>query len=80
VRHRDAGGKFAVTKPGFCPWGHELTEDNTYVMPSTGHKICRHCRRVGARGLLRCWTLAESYARRPDWLQIGTRDRGRPVW
>lgn len=26
-----------------CPQGHEYTEDNTYIAPSTGHRNCRAC-------------------------------------
>jgi hypothetical protein len=28
-----------------CDQGHEFTEANTYVIPSTGHRACRTCRR-----------------------------------
>lgn len=29
----------------FCPHGHQMTVDNTYVHPKTGNKSCRECRR-----------------------------------
>lgn len=28
-----------------CPYGHELTEDNTYTYPVTGSRECKICRR-----------------------------------
>lgn len=27
-----------------CPEGHEMTEENTYRIPSTGGRMCRQCR------------------------------------
>jgi hypothetical protein len=29
-----------------CPEGHEMTEDNTYRIPSTGGRMCQKCRRA----------------------------------
>lgn len=29
-----------------CPQGHEYTSENTYIIPSTGSRSCRVCKRV----------------------------------
>lgn len=29
-----------------CPHGHEFTDSNTYIVPSTGHRRCRQCKRL----------------------------------
>lgn len=29
-----------------CPHGHEYTTENTYIVPSTGWRRCRTCKRV----------------------------------
>lgn len=33
-----------------CPKGHEYTEDNTYIIPSTGHRNCRACIKAKNKG------------------------------
>lgn len=33
-----------------CPQGHEYTEDNTYIVPSTGHRMCRACIKAKNKG------------------------------
>lgn len=33
-----------------CPQGHEYTEDNTYIIPSTGHRMCRACLKAKNKG------------------------------
>lgn len=30
---------------GYCAHGHEFTDENTYVIPSTGRRWCRECGR-----------------------------------
>lgn len=30
----------------WCPQGHEYTTENTYIVPSTGWRRCRECRRA----------------------------------
>lgn len=32
-----------------CPKGHEYTEENTYLRPDTGHRLCKRCRREANR-------------------------------
>jgi hypothetical protein len=36
----------AVHVPTHCERGHELTEANSYVKPSSGRRECRACRRM----------------------------------
>lgn len=36
-------------EPGKCINGHEKTPDNTYVVPRTGSRVCRICKRVARR-------------------------------
>lgn len=41
--------KFPATKKplrSHCSKGHEYTEANTYITPSTGNRACRQCRRL----------------------------------
>ena len=33
-----------------CPQGHEYTENNTYIIPSTGHRMCRTCMKAKNKG------------------------------
>lgn len=33
-----------------CPQGHEYTEANTYIIPSTGHRMCRACVKAKNKG------------------------------
>jgi hypothetical protein len=33
-----------------CPRGHEYTEDNTYINPTTGHRLCRACIKARNKG------------------------------
>ena len=33
-----------------CPQGHEYTEDNAYIVPSTGHRQCRTCIKAKNKG------------------------------
>lgn len=33
-----------------CPQGHQYTEDNTYIVPSTGHRNCRACVKAKNKG------------------------------
>lgn len=33
-----------------CPQGHEYTEANTYIVPSTGHRQCRTCIKAKNKG------------------------------
>lgn len=41
LRGRGPGGLNA--RKTHCKWGHEFTEDNTYVWPRTGWRQCRTC-------------------------------------
>lgn len=38
-----------VPKPTHCPQGHPYDEENTYVRPSNGRRVCQECRRTTAR-------------------------------
>ena len=29
-----------------CPYGHEYTPENTYIIPSSGGRVCRECTRL----------------------------------
>ena len=42
---RDAvnNGRCWKTKITHCPRGHEYTDENTYIIPATGHRMCRAC-------------------------------------
>lgn len=33
-----------------CPQGHEYSEENTYRIPSTGHRLCRTCIKAKNKG------------------------------
>lgn len=33
-----------------CPQGHEYTEENTYIVPSSGHRMCRACIKAKNKG------------------------------
>lgn len=35
-----------ATRVTECPYGHQYDESNTYVVPTTGDRQCRSCRRV----------------------------------
>lgn len=81
MRHRNATGQFAPVQADHCPWGHPYTPENTLVSGQNQARVCKHCRMVH----MRCWkrgiTMAEGYARHPEWLVLGHRlDRGRPIW
>lgn len=32
-----------------CKKGHEFTEENTYIQPATGYRLCRECQRAHCR-------------------------------
>lgn len=34
----------ADRRPRFCQRGHEFTEENSYIKPSTGRRECRQCK------------------------------------
>jgi hypothetical protein len=37
-----------------CPQGHEYTEDNTYIVPKSGHRQCRTCVKAKNEGNANC--------------------------
>lgn len=49
---RDAvnNGRCWKTNITHCPQGHEYTEENTYLVPSTGHRMCRACIKAKNKG------------------------------
>lgn len=44
ARAASAAPKLPKSERTHCPHGHELTMDNIYAAPSTGHRRCRICR------------------------------------
>lgn len=49
ARDRDERGRNANRRKDRCPKGHRYDEENTYVNPRTGHRLCRECGRVSHR-------------------------------
>jgi len=45
---RGNAGKWQREKT-HCPQGHPYSEENTYVIPATGHRQCRECNRARGR-------------------------------
>lgn len=43
-------GSCSKSRITHCPHGHEYTESNTYLIPSTGHRICRACVKARNKG------------------------------
>lgn len=43
IRRGDTGQNNATKT--HCPYGHEFTPENTYVIPATGGRTCRSCAR-----------------------------------
>lgn len=43
-RDKKIAGRNANTNKTHCPRGHKYTEENTYIQPSTGSRLCRICR------------------------------------
>lgn len=44
-RDRERNGILNYKLKTHCVSGHEYTEENTYVNPNTGHRLCRPCHR-----------------------------------
>ena len=44
LTHRGKHGAYQLTKKT-CVNGHPFSQENTYVIPATGHRMCRVCRR-----------------------------------
>lgn len=45
MRDRSDRGRHANQKKTHCPQGHEYSDGNTYLNPSTGFRQCRICHR-----------------------------------
>ena len=62
--------RYEEIRPGraVCVWGHPFVPENTYIQPSTGWRICRHCRVCRARGVRAGQGLPEYYERHPEVL------------
>lgn len=45
AQDREAKGRGADANKTHCPAGHAYTDDNTYIIPASGARQCRECRR-----------------------------------
>ena len=49
LRDMVRNGRHAMARKTHCKRGHEFTEDNTWVSPSTGGRTCRSCQKSRSR-------------------------------
>lgn len=50
AKGRLGGSAGALAYRTHCKRGHEFTEANTYVIPTTGSRVCRECDRLRRQG------------------------------
>lgn len=47
-KDRDKKGRNGYAKKTHCPKGHPYSNENTYIIPSSGARTCRECDRIKA--------------------------------
>lgn len=50
AQDKKANGSCWKSNITHCPRGHEYTPENTYTVPSTGHRMCRACIKAKNKG------------------------------
>jgi hypothetical protein len=73
---RPDGSTFTVRVPtNRCERGHLFTEDNSYVIPSTGRRTCRVCRRAREAGRPQLHALEDPWITEDDPLSVAAVNR-----